>query len=187
MLNHCALPGEFCIWKETFKEIFINRIIPIIPSRRMRLFLLRNAGAKIGRNVSLFSNTEFRSPSQLIIEGDCSIGKNVLLDARSGLEIKKGTTIASHVLIWSLHHDYNDDNFKAIGEKVVIGSYVWICSRAIILPGVKIGDGAIIASGAVVTKDVEPYFIMGGIPAKKIGEREKKNYNYNPYYKLHIV
>ena len=61
---------------------------------------------------------------------------------------------------------------------VFIDDYAWICCRSVILPGIKIGKGAIVASGAVVTKDVPPYAIVGGIPAKVIGWREKKNYDY---------
>ena len=81
----------------------------------------------------------------------------------------------------------NSDDFHAIGGKTIIHRYAWICSRSILLPGVTIGEGAVVASGAVVTKDVEPYAIVAGIPAKKIGERKKINFTYNPYSRLHIV
>ena len=90
-------------------------------------------------------------------------------------------------MIWTLHHDYNDINFKTVGDRVKIGDYAWICSGAIILPGVEIGEGAVVAAGAVVTKNVDPYCIVGGVPAKKIGEREKKNYLYSPYHVVHMV
>lgn len=182
-----SLTNEVIVWRSSIEELFINILLPIVPSRRIRKFLLQIMGAKIDKKVSLFAKTEFRCPSKLEIGKNCSIGKNVLLDARSGLIIGNGVTIASEVLIWTLHHDYNDDNFKAIGDRVIIKSYAWVCSRVIILPGVMIGECAVIASGAIVTKDVEPYAIMGGIPAKKIGERAKKNFTYNPYYRLHIV
>jgi len=72
------------------------------------------------------------------------------------------------------------------GAPVEIGDYAWVCSRSIILPGVKVGEGAVVACGAVVTKDVEPYTVVGGIPAKKIADRNK-NLEYVPYYKLHVV
>lgn len=61
---------------------------------------------------------------------------------------------------------------------MTIGAYSWICSRAIVLPGVNIGEGAVVASGAVVTKSVPPYAIVAGIPAKIIGYREKKDWEY---------
>lgn len=61
-----------------------------------------------------------------------------------------------------------------------MGDYCWICSRAIVLPGVNIGEGAVVAAGAVVCKDVEPWSVVGGVPAKKIGERERKGYDYVP-------
>ena len=79
------------------------------------------------------------------------------------------------------------NDFCTIGAETMIEDYVWICSRSILLPGVHIGEGAVIASGAVVTKDVEPYTVVGGIPAKKIGERKNRELNYSAYHKIHIV
>lgn len=67
-------------------------------------------------------------------------------------------------------------------SSVAIGDYAWICCRSIILPGITIGEGAVVASGAIVTKDVPPYTIVGGTPAKIIGYREKKAYSYG-YHK----
>lgn len=77
-----------------------------------------------------------------------------------------------------MNHDYNDENFCGKGAPTEIGEYAWICSRSIILPGVKIGKGAIVASGAIVTKDVPPFTIVGGVPAQIIGKRELKDYKY---------
>jgi acetyltransferase-like isoleucine patch superfamily enzyme len=70
------------------------------------------------------------------------------------------------------------EGFFARTQTVEIGDYVFIGPRAIILPGVKIGRGAVIAAGAVVTKDVPDFTIVGGVPAKAIGERKNKNPNY---------
>lgn len=69
-------------------------------------------------------------------------------------------------------------HFCGKGAPTEIGEYAWVCSRSIILPGIKIGRGAIIASGAIVTKDVPDYAIVGGVPAKILGHREKKDYQY---------
>ena len=64
----------------------------------------------------------------------------------------------------------------------MIGKYAWVCSRSIILPGITVGEYAVVASGAIVTKDVPPYAIVAGIPAKVVGYREKKKYEYG--YKI---
>ena len=82
-------------------------------------------------------------------------------------------SLHTEAIIWTLNHDYNDIHFCGKGASTEIGTYAWICSRSIILPGIKIGEGAIVASGAVVTKDVPTFTIVGGIPAKVIGKRGK--------------
>lgn len=177
---------EYHSWRASLSMAF-PKIVARIPSRRLRIFLLRLKGARIGKKVAIFSGFEIRSPAGLEIEDGCSIGPRVLLDARRGLHIKKCATIACEAIIWTLHHDMNDPDFKVVGSKTEIGEHAWICSRAILLPGVKIGTGAVVAAGAVVTTDVEPYSIVGGVPAKKIGVRQLQDLNYTPYGKLHIV
>lgn len=121
---------------------------------------------------------KIRNPKGLTIEDGVNIGPSCLLDARKGLTIRKNAVIAFEAIVWSLNHDYNDEMFRGKGAPTEIGEYAWICSRAIILPGIKVGKGAIVASGAVVTKDVQPFTIVGGIPAKVIGYREEKVYQY---------
>ena len=85
-----------------------------------------------------------------------------------------------------LEHDVNDDDHKSNGSDVIIHDYVWIASRVTILPGVTIGRGAVVACNSVVTKDVPPMNIVGGIPAKLIGMRTSKlkyTLNYNPLFR----
>ena len=146
--------------------------------KRLRLICLKLAGADIGRDVIIRKNCEIRNPAGLKIRAKVSIGNRVLLDARRGLEIQESAVIATEAFIWTLHHDYNDVNFKSAGAPVIIGHHSWVCSRAIILPGVNVGEYAVVASGAVVTKDVPPYAVVGGVPAKIIGHREEKTYDY---------
>lgn len=159
---------------------FTNGIIAFIPSRHIRYILYKLLGMKIGGNVSIFMGTHIRNPKGVFIGEGASIGPKVLLDGRRGIIIGKNVTIAYDAILWSLNHDYNDLYFAGNGGKVVVGDYAWICSRAIILPGVTIGEGAVVACGAVVTKDVAPYAVVGGIPAKEIANRKKQNYQYIP-------
>lgn len=96
--------------------------------------------------------------------------------------MNQNVTIAYDAIIWTLNHDYNAMHYAPKGASVYIGDYAWICCRSIIFPGTTIGEGAIVTSGAVVTKDVPPYAIVGGVPARIIGYREKKQYDYSYKY-----
>jgi acetyltransferase-like isoleucine patch superfamily enzyme len=91
----------------------------------------------------------------------CSIGRRVTIGAQN------------HPLNWLSTHPFQkekgDTGFQI--QSTTIGNDVWICDNAIVRCGVKVGDGAVVAAGAVVTKDVAPYTIVGGVPAKKLGQR----------------
>ena len=134
---------------------------------------------KLSLNAVLYGGFKISKASNITIGEYSVIGHNITLDGRNGIYIGRNVNISSEVMIWTRQHDYNDPKFKIVGEKVIIEDYVWISARAIILPGVKIGKGAVIAAGSVVTKTVEPYSIMAGVPAKIIGKRDK-DMKYNP-------
>lgn len=174
------------IWRVSYEYIKMD-LLRYIPSAHIRKMLLRSWGAVISDRVSMFMSVSVRNPRGLKIGRGSSIGPHVLLDARKGIEIGENVTVAYDAIIWSLHHEMNSKDFHGKGAKTVIESYAWICSRAIILPGVTVGEGAVVAAGAVVSKDVEPYSIVGGIPAKKIGERKERNLAYEPYFETHII
>ena len=94
------------------------------------------------------------------------------MDGRGGLKIGNNVDIARDVCIWTAEHNVHSDTHEYVSDGVEIGDYVWIASRAIVLPGVKIGRGAVVAAGSVVTKDVAPMVVVGGVPAKIIGKRQ---------------
>jgi len=152
--------------------------ISLLPFHTLRIFLLRMLKAKIGSKVGLYHGFEVRRPSKLQIGNSTIIGHGALLDARMGLTIGNNVNLSNEVMIWTLHHDYNSPDFAQIGKQVIIEDYAWICSRAIILPGVTIGKGAVVAAGAVVSRNVEPYTVVGGVPAQVIAKRNI-NLNYD--------
>lgn len=157
---------------------FTNSLLASMPSKHLRWFGLKIVGMNIGKNVRFYQGFHIRNPKGIIINDGVSVGPRVLLDGRCGIRIGIGATLAYDCIIWSLNHDYNDAFFCGKGAPVEIGSYAWICSRAIVLPGVKVGEGAVVASGAVVTHNVEPYTVVGGIPARVISRRNKIEYKY---------
>lgn len=162
------------------------RIVSHIPLGWFRRSVYVLLGAVIGRGAHIYGLVEVRNPWRLNLGRNSVVGEHCLLDCRRGLNIDENVNISSGVWIWTLHHDMNDPEFKAVGEPVNIQSYSWICSRATILPGVTIGEGAVVAAGAVVTSDVEPYTIVGGVPARRIGERSK-DLNYESLYVVPFI
>ncbi len=114
-----------------------------------------------------------------------AINFDCLFDGRKyQIQIGDDVSIGPEASILTLGHDPQSSGFTDRGGDVVIGSRVWIAYRAIILPGITIGDGAVVGAGAVVTKNVEPYAIVAGNPARKIGERNRDlsyELNYAPW------
>ncbi|MBI2641397.1 acyltransferase [Candidatus Roizmanbacteria bacterium] len=120
----------------------------------------------------------FYEPSNIKIGEDTVVGEGAVLDGRDRLIIGNHVALATEVMIFNAQHEIDDEFFLPSNAHVIIEDYVFIGPRAIIQPGVTIGKGAIVAAGAVVTKDVPPYAVVGGVPAKIIGERKLKNLHY---------
>lgn len=159
-------------------ELMMLRWIGHIPFHLVRLFFYRLSGIKIGQGSRIHMWANFFQPANIEIGNDTIIGDHAFLDGRAKLKIGNHVDIASSVLIYNSQHDIQSEDFRAIEKEIEMGDYVFIGPRAIILPGVIIGKGAVIAAGAVVTDRVEPYKIVGGIPAKVIGERKIKDLHY---------
>lgn len=159
-------------------ELMILRWIGHIPLHFVRKVFYKLSGIKIGRGSVIHMWANFFQPKNIKIGKDTIIGDHAFLDGRKELLIGDHTDIASYVMIYNSEHDLESKNFKAIEETVEIGDYVFIGPRVTILPGVKVGKGAVIAAGAVVTKDVDDFNIVGGVPAKVIGERKNKKPSY---------
>jgi len=151
---------------------FFLKIVASFPSHCVRMCCFKTLGMKVEKGAAIYSGCQIRSPQNIKLGKRSIVGEGALLDGRRGLVVGDDVNISSGAWLWTLHHDYNSPNFEAVGSSIEIGDRAWICSRATILPGVKIGEGAVVAAGAVVVRNVAPYKVVGGIPAKEIGERE---------------
>ncbi len=170
--------GRFYNWWIDFKLFLIHLVSLHVPLFMVRRWVFVSSGVKIGKDSTIHMGCKFFEPSGVTIGEDTKVGENAFLDGRDKIIIGNHVDIASNVLIYNSEHDINNVAFEATNEPVDIGDYVFIGPRSIILPGVKIGMGAIIAAGAVVTKDVQDFSIVGGVPAKVIGERKLKELHY---------
>jgi acetyltransferase-like isoleucine patch superfamily enzyme len=169
---------RFYNWYIDAELWFLILISTTVPIWLLRKLAFQISGIKIGTGSNLHMACKFYRPKGVSIGEDTIIGHGTFLDGRAALVIGDHVDIASEVMIYNSEHDLNSDTFKAIEEPVAIGDYAFIGPRAIILPGISIGKGAVVAAGAVVTKNVLDFQIVGGVPAKVIGERKNKNLNY---------
>lgn len=142
------------------------------------------------KNSVIYYGTQIRTPSSLSIGKGSVIGDNAILDARCGITIGSNVNFSSNVSIWTLQHDYRDPDFNCTPQHygpVAINDRAWIGPNVIILHSVTIGEGAVVAAGAVVTKDVPPYTLVAGCPAKIIGKRpQNMRYEFNGWH-LHFL
>ena len=147
----------------------------------IRILFMRLFSGHFGKNSAILRHVELWDPKNIFIGNNVIINQRVFLDGRGAtLTIGDNVDIAMEVMVWTLEHDVSSELHQTTAAPVIIEDHVWIGSRVQILPGVKIGRGAVIAAGAVVTKDVPANEIWGGVPAKRIGIRN------NPLtYELH--
>ncbi len=164
------------IWEE-FVVYYMN-IVGYIPFHLKRRFVYRLCGIKIGSGSTIHTRAIWYTTGGVSIGHDTIVGEGATLDGRGHITIGNHVDIASDVMIYTSQHDINSPTFAPVYGPVTIEDYVFIGPRAIILPGVVIHTGAIVGAGAVVTKDVAAHTVVGGVPAKPIGERTLKEYSY---------
>ena len=118
----------------------------------------------------------------MTIGADSTINKYVDLDGRGGLRVGDNVSVSPYVRILTASHDPRSHDFAYVTAAVEIDNYVWIGTGAVILPGVTLGKGCVVAAGSVVTKSVEPHAIVAGNPSRRIGERPSQ-LSYSPYWR----
>lgn len=151
--------------------LFGNVVINKIPSRHIRKWFYQSLGAKIGKNTVICRRADILFPKGLKLANNVAVGWFVDLDARGGITVGHDTNISSHTKFITGSHDVDHPKFEASFKPINIGHHCWIGTGAIVLQGVTIGDGAVVAAGAVVTKDIPPYEVWGGVPARFIRKR----------------
>lgn len=138
-----------------------------------------------GDKVYIHPTVQIADPQLVLIGNNCHFQNDCkLFGCGGGIEVGEGTIFSHEIQVFARNHYYDGEDLKLLPyderyfcKKVVIGKYVWVGARATILPGVTIGDGAVIGAGSVVTKDVPPCAVVGGNPAKIIKYRNIEMYN----------
>ena len=164
-----------------------NHVISRIPFHFLRLWYLKAYLGGIGKESHVQMSCRFLNGRKVFFGERNVINFGCMFDGRR-FHIKTGddVSIGPEAAILTLGHEPQSAEFADRGGTVTIGSRVWIGYRALVMPGVSIGEGAVVAAGSVVTRDIEPFTIVAGVPARKIGNREK-NLSYHLHYKAMLL
>ena len=161
--------GRF-LWEVVW--MFGGRWTPRWALNGWRRRLMRAFGAKVGKGVRLQGGAEIWQPWRIRIGANSWIDGPANLYSVDDIRIGHDAVISEEAYICTASHDLASKTFALTSAPIEIGDYAWICARAVILPGVKVGEGAVVAAGSVVTRDVEPWTVVGGVPAKFTKKRE---------------
>jgi len=164
-------------------NVWIGRM----PIRRLRRWWWSLIFRGVGERCFVGIRTQLMAPWNIELSDGAVVNPDCHLDGRGGnLSIGSESDIGPYTHIWTMEHDPDDDEHGTKQGEVVIEDHVWIASRVTILPGVRIGRGAVVAAGSVVRDDVGELAIVGGIPARVIGKRDNKltyQLHYNPKFR----
>ena len=152
------------------------------PSHVLRKLVLRACGMKIGKNSYIYMGCRIYHPWNISVGENTIINPYCILDGRRGLLIGNNVSISERSIILSLEHDPQSSSFAVRGSTTIIEDFVWLGMNSVVLPGIRINRGAVVASCALVSKDIPEYTIVGGVPAKILNTRNK-DLTYSLSYK----
>jgi putative colanic acid biosynthesis acetyltransferase WcaF len=169
-----------------FLNFLFNDVITHIPAHWLRLGFLKLFNRHIHRSAVILMHVRILNFWKIKIAERVVINQYCLLDCRKyPISIGKDSDIGPYTRIWTLEHDPDSPSHGLKGGEVIIEDHVWAASAVTILPGVRIGRGAVLASSCLVSKDVKPLEIIGGIPGKVIGQRKNElsySLDYTPLF-----
>lgn len=156
---------------------FAAALTGYVPSHTVRLLLYKYLfRVDVPLDAIICHGCSYDKPPGVHVGHHSIIGPDSYLDGRKEVFLGSNVVIAGELRIFTLEHDITSPDFGEQGGAVYVDDWAYIGSRVMILPNVRIGTGAVVASGAVVTKDVEPWTMVGGVPAKFIRKRPVVQY-----------
>ncbi|HZU12345.1 MAG TPA: acyltransferase [Chloroflexota bacterium] len=156
-----------------FLDYLLNTIVNKVPFPAIRMSLYRAAGLDVHPTTNIMMRCFVLEARQIHIGPNCIIGPFTTLDGRATLRIGRNVNVAGEVLTIGGHHAVDSPTAEGILGPVVIEDNAWVAMRATILPGITVGEGAYVAAAALVNRDVPPYTLVGGVPARKIRDRSR--------------
>lgn len=136
-----------------------------------RTFIIRLFGGTVGKGVHIYPTCKIWAPWLLVMDDFSCLGPDVEVYNPDGCTIGRHAIISQDAYLCGATHDFNSENFTYIKREIIIGAYAWICAKAIVLPGVRCGEGSVLGAAAISSKDLEPWSVYAGNPAKFVKPR----------------
>jgi putative colanic acid biosynthesis acetyltransferase WcaF len=135
--------------------------------------VLRCFGAKLGSTCHIYPNAVIWAPWNLVCGDVVAIADGAVIYNPSLIQLGSHAIVSQEAYLCGATHDYESSDFRFVTLPISIGSYAWVCARATVQCGIRVGDGAILGLGAIATKDLEPWTVYAGIPARRVKDRAK--------------
>src|SRR5215470_2517685 len=158
------------LWFVAYRLLF--RISPR-PCHRWRARILRIFGAHLGRSCRIYPTARVWAPWNLECEDVVAIADEAIVYNPTLVRLGSHCIVSQQAYLCGASHDYTDPSFALLTAPITIGAYAWICARATVQMGVRVGEGAVLALGAVATRDLEPWTVYAGVPARRVKRRPR--------------
>ena len=169
--SRCFSRGRNALVESLWLALQAMLISSSLPGSTHRRFLLRLFGANIGQGVCIKPGVRVKFPWRLVIGEHAWIGEDVWIDNLAEVTIGRNSCLSQGVYLCTGSHDWGSSTFELITKPIWIGEGAWIAAKAVIAPGVTVGQGAVLSLGSVATCDLEPWTIYQGVPAKPVASR----------------
>ncbi len=164
--------------------VVVNLLLRL-PGHGLRLWALRNlAGWSVGSGTVVERGTTVTARGGVTVGAGCIVNRGVTLDGRGGVVVGDLVNISPEALVLTADHDPDAPDFQWRRRPVSIGSRSWIATRAMVLPGSAVGEGAVVSAGAVVAGEVPPFTVVAGVPARPLRTRSADAQQSLPAYRL---
>jgi len=141
------------------------------PMHAWRAMLLRMFGAKMGSNCHIYAGANIWAPWNLICDEAAAVADGATIYNPKPIRLGSHSIVSQEAYLCGATHDYEDPAFPFVASEIVVGPYAWICARATVQPGVNVGEGAVLGLGAIATRNLEPWTVYAGVPARKVRSR----------------
>ena len=145
-----------------------------VPFFAWRRTMLNLWGAHVDAHARVYPSAKVWAPWRLVVDDYATLAPGVEVYNPSEVRLEHHAIVSQDAYLCTASHDYNSPEFTFITAPIRIGAHAWVCARAIVLPGVSVGEGAVLAAGGVASKDLDPWTVYAGNPARAVKKRRRK-------------